>query len=90
MKGLCRVFRNVMAYVSGRRYDSILQRVWSTINQGGTAECNFVLDNTFIVLSGTFLFFIFHLKDFHRRKLYALNKTMANLIVFIYKKRIRV
>ena len=41
VKGKSRVFCDVEAYVSCRRYDSILQSAWATVNQGGTAgiEC---------------------------------------------------
>lgn len=59
MKGFCRVSRNVMTCVNGRRYDSILQSVWSPINQGGTAECNFVLDNTLIRIIRDFFISLF-------------------------------
>lgn len=55
MKGESRVSRNAMTCVSGRRYDSILQRVWSPINQGGTAECNFVLGNTLCITGDFFI-----------------------------------
>ena len=54
VKGRSRVFCDVEAYVSCRRYVCILQSAWATVNQGGTAgDDHPVLDRN-RVLSGTF------------------------------------